>query len=35
MATGHYFKGQSEMKCSFGANPDAVEALGRACEGYG
>jgi NAD(P)-dependent dehydrogenase (short-subunit alcohol dehydrogenase family) len=35
VATGHYFEGQRETKCPFGADRNAVEALYRACEGYG
>ena len=35
MATGKYFEGQREVTCPFGADRDAVEALHRACEGYG
>ncbi len=35
VATGHYFEGQREVQCPFGADRDAVEALYRACADYG
>ena len=35
VATGSYFEGQREVRCPFGADRDAVEALYRACTDYG
>jgi NAD(P)-dependent dehydrogenase (short-subunit alcohol dehydrogenase family) len=35
MATGHYFEGQREVRCPFGADREAVEALYRACADSG
>ena len=35
VATGNYFEGQREVRCPFGADRDAVEALYRACADYG
>jgi len=34
-ATGQYFEGQRAVQCRFGADREAVEALYRACAGYG
>jgi NAD(P)-dependent dehydrogenase (short-subunit alcohol dehydrogenase family) len=33
--TGKYFEHRREVSCRFGADHKAVEALYRACEGYG
>ena len=33
--TGKYFERQREVPCPFGADREAVEALYRACKGYG
>ena len=35
MATGNYFEGQRAVRCRFGADREAVEALYRACAVYG
>ena len=35
MATGQYFEGQREVRCPFGADREAVEALYRACADSG
>lgn len=35
VATGNYFEGQREVRCPFGTDRDAVEALYRACADFG